>query len=67
MAKQSDSGCPGSHPVRSKNRSALESLGYQLPGWDFEDAVGRFEGAVMDWARMLAYVTMGGPRTAVAE
>jgi hypothetical protein len=30
--------------VRSKNRNALESLGYQLPGWDFDDAVGRYEG-----------------------
>jgi hypothetical protein len=45
-----------SHETRKdKNRNALESLGYPLPGWDFDDAVGRHEGAVMDWARMLAY------------
>jgi hypothetical protein len=28
-------------PVRSKNRNALESLVYPLPGWDFDDAGGR--------------------------
>jgi hypothetical protein len=36
---------PPAWPVRSKNRNALESLGYQLPCWDFDDAVGRHEGA----------------------
>jgi hypothetical protein len=39
-------GWPGYGPVavRSKNRNALESLDYPLPGWDFDDAAGRHEG-----------------------
>jgi len=32
------------HLVASKNRNALESLGYPLSGWDFDDAAGRHEG-----------------------
>jgi hypothetical protein len=51
-------------PVRSKNRNALESLSYPLPEWISEarrvismtvQVGGR--GAIMDWARVLAYVT----------
>jgi hypothetical protein len=43
-------------PVRSKNRKALESLGYQRQDGTITPKVAT-RGAVIDWARMLAYVT----------
>jgi len=43
----------------SKNRNALESLDCPLPGWDFDDAVGRYEGGT-SWIGLACWPTSLG-------